>query len=704
MFRGCFLDEDPEYWKEACKSFPNKVPRFLSKEEAVAFTRQHCDKGSNPDETHLRHSITTLTSWAQIETHLLPRLAKYSNGSLDGKSPVLPSDDMLDDNKFVRCSDGGGEGNNEGSMLPSGQSVYKYLLSRVQLPIHARTSHISTMNSLRYLFYHMRCGIFVMIRGGRPVIFCPFVNQHYRNNWKGALKIEGGVDAYYERKGTSDWENYLPDTDEWWANGNIICNVHKDKTESLSQWWGDHFNFQLLDMITETCNSRQVPDCEFYINKRDYPQLKYNGDKLKGPVEPYGFIFDEDDRDPNQDRRLAEEYSFPTYAPILSFYTSSRFADIPMPPSEDWEAATGEIFPPTFKLENDDNGVTIDPKPRDLFTAANLAKFERSWTDKRNTAFFRGTATGGGVTIETNQRLAVAQLSHDWRKQDGVLPAGEVPFLDAMITGKNNRDKKIAGRTMTHIDQSAFSFTMGKQNFTPIYEQSAYKYLLYIEGHCAACRYGFMMRLGSVILKVESKCVADQMWYFPLLQPYVDHVPVKADLSDLREQIQWCRDHDDECKKIAATASQLYDAYVSKEGILDYMQSVFVELARRHHWRAHWIAAAPPSRPPPLMPGHTPGQERQCCEELCDAGLCHACCALNEQRMAIDSEAAAQLALAEEQAATEAQGSTRSRMGANLKRMRERAKKKKEASAASEVKREQKRARQAMGARFEEGT
>jgi hypothetical protein len=44
-----------------------------------------------------------------------------------------------------------------------------------------------------------------------------------------------------------------------------------------------------------------------------------------------------------------------------------------------------------------------------------------------------------------------------------------------------------------------------------------------------------MMRLGSVILKVASSCVADQMWYFPLLRPYHDHVPVRADMSDLRE-------------------------------------------------------------------------------------------------------------------------------------------------------------------------
>ena len=33
--------------------------------------------------------------------------------------------------------------------------------------------------------------------------------------------------------------------------------------------------------------------------------------------------------------------------------------------------------------------------PRDLFTAANLKKFEVPWEEKVPTAFFRGTATGG---------------------------------------------------------------------------------------------------------------------------------------------------------------------------------------------------------------------------------------------------------------------------------------------------------------------
>ena len=41
---------------------------------------------------------------------------------------------------------------------------------------------------------------------------------------------------------------------------------------------------------------------------------------------------------------------------------------------------------------------TVDenvPKVRDLFTAENLKKFDQPWSDKKDVAFFRGTATGG---------------------------------------------------------------------------------------------------------------------------------------------------------------------------------------------------------------------------------------------------------------------------------------------------------------------
>jgi hypothetical protein len=368
------------------------------------------------------------------------------------------------------------------------------------------------------------------------------------------------------------------------------------------QHWGDQFLAPLRDMLVEACTKRQIPDCEFFLNKRDYPQLKVNVEKGI-PVEPYGFIFDKDDRDPSQDIDLVPEHRFKTYAPIVSFYAAAedRFTDIPWPSSEDWEGACGLVFPQTFiTFEKDTEGYPVYGNPRDLFTESNFRKFERGWDENRvATAFFRGTATGGGTTIDNNQRVKLAYLSAEWK--DDPEMGGAEPFLDAAIVGWNLRDKKIAERPMTFLRAREFEFTAGRQHFTPIYEQSKYKYLVYVDGHCAACRYGFMMRLGSVILKVEPRQVADRMWYFPLLQPYVDHIPVKADLSDLGEMIRWCRENDEKCRVIAANCTKFYEKYVARSALLDYVEMVTKHISKRQIDPPKWWSPPPPEQSPPKL-------------------------------------------------------------------------------------------------------
>jgi hypothetical protein len=111
-----------------------------------------------------------------------------------------------------------------------------------------------------------------------------------------------------------------------------------------------------------------------------------------------------------------------------------------------------------------------------------------------------------------------------------------------------------------------------------------------------------MMRLGSVILKVQSTCVADQMWYFPLLKPYYDHIPVKADLSDLKEQLEWCHGHDEECRTIASNAQQLYEKYLSREGILDYLQHICEGISSRWLHIPTWAQGGLPTIPRPHIP------------------------------------------------------------------------------------------------------
>jgi hypothetical protein len=39
-------------------------------------------------------------------------------------------------------------------------------------------------------------------------------------------------------------------------------------------FWGDSYLPQIKDMLEQLCAHRTVSDCEFFINKRDYPHMK----------------------------------------------------------------------------------------------------------------------------------------------------------------------------------------------------------------------------------------------------------------------------------------------------------------------------------------------------------------------------------------------------------------------------------------------
>lgn len=127
-------------------------------------------------------------------------------------------------------------------------------------------------------------------------------------------------------------------------------------------------------------------------------------------------------------------------------------------------------------------------------------------------------------------------------------------------------------------------------------------------------------RLGSVILKVKPRQVADRMWYFPLLQEWVDHVPVEADLSDLEEKIRWCRENDDKCREIAANCLKFYEKYVARNALLDYVEMVTKHIAKRQIEPPKWWSAPTPATEPPKLnkpdtkcyEDHKTGQSRLC--------------------------------------------------------------------------------------------
>ena len=100
-------------------------------------------------------------------------------------------------------------------------------------------------------------------------------------------------------------------------------------------------------------------------------------------------------------------------------------------------------------------------------------------------------------------------------------------------------------------------------------EQSKYKYIINIEGHSIAYRLSIELSMGSVVLLVDCK---NKLWFSSKLKPYIHYVPIKNDLSNLIDQIIWCKDNDEKCKEITKNAKEFYNTYLRKEGIFDYLE------------------------------------------------------------------------------------------------------------------------------------
>lgn len=397
-------------------------------------------------------------------------------------------------------------------------------------------------NTFRYMFNKFKKGIFVKIKNNDLKVFLPFSNANFVNEWGDRIKIDPKFGNMYNfakyinqmsKKSFKVSVNKFPIN--WYAN-NCLVRYEYPINE------GDTNVPIMSDMLKTLCASRKVPDIEFFINRRDFPVIRKNG------TEAYEHLFGDDHP------LVSHEYE--KYAPILSMVTSDEFADIPIPTGDDW----GRVS--SYESKYYDRGCKTYPTPDE---------FNIKWKDKKPTAIFRGASTGCGVTVETNTRLKLAYISAT------TPPDKDGPLLNAGISKWQLRPRKLKGeRYLQTIDVPDMnSKGIDLASFVTPYEQSGYKYIIHVDGHVSAFRLSLEMSMGSTILLADSPY---RIWFRSMLKPMVHYVPVKADLSDLVEKIKWCRANDKACKKIAKTAKKFYLKYLQKDGVLDYMQKLIVDL------------------------------------------------------------------------------------------------------------------------------
>lgn len=404
-------------------------------------------------------------------------------------------------------------------------------------------SAISVNNTFNYLFHKFKKGIFVKIQDNKLKVFLPFSKKNFINEWSNKIAVDP---KFKDMHGFSEYINKLSGvkhktsvngyTDAWYAN-NCLIRYEYPINE------GDSNVSNVKDMLETLCSERKVPDLEFFLNRRDFPQIMKNG------TEAYDHIFG--------DNQPLLSHNYETYAPVLSMATTENNADIPIPTGDDWGRISAE-----------ESKFFAGCKTNQSHT-----EFSVKWKTRKPTAIFRGTSTGCGVTIDTNMRLKAAYIS-------SVTPVtDEGLLLDAGITKWQLRPRKLKGEKYLQTIDVPFVNKNGINlvPFMSLAEQATYKYLIHLDGHVSAFRLSLELSMGCCILIADSKY---RLWFRNMLKPMVHYIPIKSDLSDLVDKIKWCRNNDKKCKEISKNAKEFYLKYLQKDGILDYLQKIFVDLKK----------------------------------------------------------------------------------------------------------------------------
>ena len=405
-------------------------------------------------------------------------------------------------------------------------------------------------NTFQYINEKFKKGCFLQFHSNELETFIPFSKQNFKNEWGDKIEIDPKFKTISNlMKYLSEFDSTFPfdekrihrDVHSWYGNNGLV-RFEFPLSES------DNGYNMLKDMFITLTKERDIPDVDFFLNKRDFPILRNDG------IESYDCFF-------GKNQPLLS-HSYKKYVPILSMNTTDKHMDIPIPTWDDWRFISylhdGKMFGKEFQKY------------------PSLEEFDSiQWEDKIPTIIWRGASTGRGTTVKDNIRLFYYQYSEKKEKdQDGHL------FIDLEFTKWNLRPRKHPdNRYIRTILKEDFDMRIGSY-MTPL-EQANYKYCINLPGHSCAYRLSCQLFSGSLVLSYPCE---NKLWFFDMLEPYVHYIPIEKEFSidDLKEKIRWCKENDEKCKEIVKNARKFAEKYLSRDGILDYLQKVLCSIAEKN--------------------------------------------------------------------------------------------------------------------------
>jgi len=111
----------------------------------------------------------------------------------------------------------------------------------------------------------------------------------------------------------------------------------------------------------------------------------------------------------------------------------------------------------------------------------------------------------------------------------------------------------------------------------PPKEHLWYRFLMYVDGASFSDRLCWLLHSGAAIFRAESNL---RVWLDRGLKPRVHYVPVKEDLTDLVDVVQWAQEHDTETEGVALAARRFAESELSLDAGIFYLYHLLSSYAR----------------------------------------------------------------------------------------------------------------------------
>jgi len=391
--------------------------------------------------------------------------------------------------------------------------------------------------TLSYIFTHLSHPCYMLCIGNNKALIyklnmeskdpAPIFQEAIENLLKPSLEIN-----FKDGRITREQKKYIEDT-------YITTNDIRIMQCILRPFSAAPVKITTNNIYNKVFNVKPLPNGVFILNLTDANILREDG------REPFSIVLG--------NRMMEEKYRDAKYLPILSQFGQEGYIDIPIPNYDDLDIVFDGVQPDgTYKHKE-----------------MILKSLNTNWDNKKyDKAVFRGGPAGCGYTAETNMRIKLATMQEEFPD-----------YLNVGIVSKSG--DTIDSKRTVKIDPI---YGLGMMNtgiksvgFLDINEQCKYKYIIHIDGNVNAYRLLETMRTGSLILRVKSEYSswADGI----LIKPNEHYIEIESDLSDLISKIQWCRENDDECKKIAEEALKLSKKVLTVSFIQGYSLSVLWSLS-----------------------------------------------------------------------------------------------------------------------------